>query len=422
MKSFQQLSIAGPAAGRRGSVFSLMAVLLPVLAILAAFCINSAQMQLARTELIVATDAAARAGGRTFSESQSVSDAKEAARITAALNQVNGSPLLLQTNDGAGEMEFGITNQPGGDGTRYLFTKVPTSQVESGAGFASAFRVHGRRNAGSLSGKVNLVIPGIMGLDDFEANTSAVAMQVDRDISLVLDRSGSMDALDIQWPQGSSPWTWAALLAGVDEGLVEQVGTSSFRTTPGNDWNDYEKWAYADFHQLGPTPLTLWESLVGAVDAFVDVLDDTVQEEQVSVASYASSGSLDVYLQSDYDIVKEEIDTLNPTGMTAIGQGMQEGIETLIDSAARPFAAKTMVVMTDGIHNQGIRPDDVAATLASQYRLTIHTVTFGSGADQNLMRTVAEIGGGKHYHATTGAELVQIFREIANNLPTILVE
>jgi hypothetical protein len=49
-------------------------------------------------------------------------------------------------------------------------------------------------------------------------------------------------------------------------------------------------------------------------------------------------------------------------------------------------------------------------------------VTFGEGADQNLMQDVAEIGGGKHYHAATGAELVAIFEEIANNLPTILTK
>jgi Ca-activated chloride channel family protein len=38
------------------------------------------------------------------------------------------------------------------------------------------------------------------------------------------------------------------------------------------------------------------------------------------------------------------------------------------------------------------------------------------------MKSVADIGGGKHYHAATGAELVAIFEEIANNLPTIFTQ
>ena len=52
---------------RRGGITVLMAFVLPMLALLAAFCINLAQMQLVKTELAIATDAAARAGGRAFS-------------------------------------------------------------------------------------------------------------------------------------------------------------------------------------------------------------------------------------------------------------------------------------------------------------------------------------------------------------------
>jgi hypothetical protein len=54
--------------------------------------------------------------------------------------------------------------------------------------------------------------------------------------------------------------------------------------------------------------------------------------------------------------------------------------------------------------------------------VTIHTVTFGAGADQDAMQSVAEAGYGRHYHAEDGDELVEIFEEIANNLPTILTE
>ena len=70
---------------RRGNFSALMGFTLPVLAMLAAFSINLAHMQLTRTELIVATDAAAKASGRAFSEMQTVSDAKTAGRVTAAM-------------------------------------------------------------------------------------------------------------------------------------------------------------------------------------------------------------------------------------------------------------------------------------------------------------------------------------------------
>ena len=162
--------------------------------------------------------------------------------------------------------------------------------------------------------------------------------------------------------------------------------------------------------------------MIDAVNAFLDVLAVTSQEEQVSVASYSNWASLDSWLEKDHSNVRSTILGLNVGGATGIGNGMQEGMKALLDSAARPFAAKTMVVMTDGIHNSGISPVSVANSLIGSYNLTIHTVTFGSGADESLMGTVADIGGGDHYHADDADELITIFEEIANNLPTILTQ
>lgn len=414
-------SFAADRRNRRGSVLALMAFLLPVLAILAAFCINAAHMQLTRTELMVATDAAARAGGRAFSEIQTVDAAKVAAATTAALNNVNGEPLRVREEDGANEIEFGTTSQPDGFSGRYVFNKVPTSSVASGDVIASALRVNGRRDTGSLSGAVPLIIPGLFDMEIFEPVHDSVAMQVDRDISLVLDRSGSMEWIDFEWPQGTSPWTYSALNAGVSAGVLDYY-YGNYYYAPGVDQYSYQQWAWEHYHDLGFPPQSPWQDLVRAVDAFLQVLESTSQEEQVSIASYASSGRLDTWLEMDYSNVRSTVDAIDTGGNTAIGEGMQEGIQALLDSAARPYASKTMVVMTDGNHNTGTSPLTVAQNFAAQYNLTLHTVTFGPGANQDLMRQVAEVGGGKHYHAATGAELVSIFEEIANNLPTILVE
>ena len=73
---------------RKGAVAPLFAVLLPVLVLLCGFAINVAYMQLVRTELHVATDASARAGGVAFSELQDVDQALSYVQSTAALNRV----------------------------------------------------------------------------------------------------------------------------------------------------------------------------------------------------------------------------------------------------------------------------------------------------------------------------------------------
>ncbi|QDT06668.1 von Willebrand factor type A domain protein [Rubripirellula lacrimiformis] len=413
-------AIAG--RNRRGAVLGLLAVLLPVLAILSAFCINTAQMQLTRTELMVATDAAARAGGRALSETQEVSAAKTAAATTAAMNLVNGEPLQLRTDDAANEIEFGITTQPNGLNGRYVFQKIPTAQVASGNEVASAMRVLGRRDSGSLSGRVPLVIPGVLNASDFESTQDAVAMQVDRDISIVLDRSGSMSWITFDWPNGTSPWNNTVRNAAIDAGVMYYHWRYGYQYTYGNDSDSYQQWAWENYFNLGPAPQRPWDDLVAAVNAFLNVLDNTSQEEQVSVASYSSNSTLDTWLEKDFQVVRDTVDDLYVGGNTAIGKGMESGITALLASAARPYASKTMVVMTDGMHNSGIDPETVTTNLVGQYNLTIHTVTFGSGADQAKMKRVANKGGGKHYHASSGAELVAIFEEIANNLPTIITE
>jgi hypothetical protein len=406
---------------RTGSVMGMMAVLLPVLAILAVVSINLAHIQVTRTELMIATDAAARAGSRALSETQDVNAAKTVATNIAALNVVNDQPLLLRGSDSAGEIQFGITTQPSGPNGRYVFQHIPTSLVQSGQEVASAFRVLGRRDAGSRSGKVPMIIPGVLNQEEFSTTQEAVAMQVDRDISLVLDRSGSMEWIDYNFPPGNDPFSISVLNAGVSAGLLQRWGSSYFYAN-GVDFYSYQQWAWEDHFELGPSPLSPWGELKIAVDAFLDVLDTTIQEEQVSVSSYATSASLDAYLTHDYDDVMETVNDLDTGGATAIGAGMNEGIKTLLAGEARPFASKTMVVMTDGIHNRGVSPVSVASNLMSTYNLTIHTVTFGSGADQQRMKQVANIGGGNHYHAASGAELVEVFQEIANNLPTLLTK
>jgi hypothetical protein len=52
----------------------------------------------------------------------------------------------------------------------------------------------------------------------------------------------------------------------------------------------------------------------------------------------------------------------------------------------------------------------------------IHTITFGSDADKARMKEVAEIGGGRHFHADNGLELEAVYREIALTLSTIMTQ
>src|SRR5829696_2167052 len=92
---------------RRGAMLVLIAVCLPLFVVMAAFALNVAWMQLVRTELRTSTDAAARAGAKELSLSQTTADARAAAKAAARRNLVAGDPLQLAD----GDIEFGISTQ-----------------------------------------------------------------------------------------------------------------------------------------------------------------------------------------------------------------------------------------------------------------------------------------------------------------------
>ena len=406
---------------RKGTFIVLMAFLLPVLLIICSFTINIAYLQLTKTELMVSTDAAARAGGRAMSALQDIDGAIAAAENTASLNLVGGVPLTLNTAESANEVEFGDA-EPAEGSNRFDFEEINRAPLYANTQAASAIRIHGKMTADSLSGQIAAVFPTFGMQDQFDLNYTAVAMQVDRDIALILDRSGSMDwHPGWDWPSGFSPWTWDPIYAAYEAGLLGYNG-SYFYYLSGQDSETLQDWIWTNYLDLGEEPKRPWEELVEAVDVFLQVLEETDQDEQVSMASYATSATLDITLQSNYDNVRAELETLSATGWTAIGEGMNAGIPSLLDTYARPFAAKTLLVMTDGVHNTGVDPEDVAEEIVADYDVIIHTITFGAGADQAKMLDVATIGGGDHYHAADGDELNEVFEEIANNLPTIVTQ
>lgn len=130
--------------------------------------------------------------------------------------------------------------------------------------------------------------------------------------------------------------------------------------------------------------------------------------------------------------LRDILPTICPYGGTAIGNSLREGV-TLIrnpstanpDGRSRPFAAKTIVVLTDGDNTVGDDPVGVARDELANEDVIVHTITFTPGVSQagrNAMDDVAESGRGNHYHTDSGAGLSTIFEEIANNLPTIITQ
>lgn len=86
------------------------------------------------------------------------------------------------------------------------------------------------------------------------------------------------------------------------------------------------------------------------------------------------------------------------------------------------FSIENGVVLTDGENSSGVGPLEAARTIFESNGVTILAVTFTPGADQDSMQEVAGAGKGRHCNANDGSDLVNVFAEIANNLPAISTE
>lgn len=226
----------------------------------------------------------------------------------------------------------------------------------------NAVRVVGRRTDESPSGSVPMLFGPIFGVTKFQPVMTASAVREDRDIALVLDISGSM--------------------------------------RNGNKFN----------------------ALVAAVMVFIDELKDMPQEEQVSLTLYSTTSAQILPLSTDLDAIADELATRSPGGWTAIGLGLEDGLDSVLnDPLARPFATKEIILLTDGRHNTDISPDLVAPDCADA-GVRVHTITFGNDADEALMQEVADIAGGIHVHAPSEPALIDAFRTIARHIPVMLIE
>lgn len=485
---------------RAGAIVPLFAVLLPVILIFAGFAINLAYMQLVSTELKVATDAASHAGGRAMSIHQTTEAAIAQAETTIQANLVAGRALSIGDTSREDQINviFGRSIRGNNGYGMYEFTEVPRAEVDSGAERATSIGVIG-----------DLQLPMVfntMSTSVFVPARRSIATQVDRDIALVLDRSGSMlyfrddtalkamfDTLYNTWEtetipgytkyrywrknrygnwrdkgyhkpeDASSSWT----IRNYSDKIVVPDSTESYRlissserdnakstdtlynqdfsnnviyqlekyTNPshtlGSSYSSSENYKLTsdmamychDWEYRNTAPrYSRWYYLEMGVDAFIDILDITDQEELLTLATFASTATLDEELSDSFTAVRSRVEQIYPTGGTAIGDGMLTGLPPIISSESRPFAAKTIVVLTDGENNNGTDPGEAVEDILGQHDVTIHTVTFSPGADKAAMKAVAKAGRGRHYHADEGEALVEIFEEIANNLPTILTE
>jgi hypothetical protein len=364
---------------RRGSILTILLLLLPVLILFVGFAIDYAFMQRARTELRRATDMAAKAAAFVLSETDDVNLARSTAIDIASQNLVCGEPLTLDVSS----IEFGQSAQQTNGSWNFVLNGSPRNAV----------RINGSRESGSPDGSIRTFFGLAYGVPTFEPSFSAVAAFVNSDVVLVLDRSSSMKLST----SDNSP-----LMNGSDPRMCDIP------------WAD-----------------SRWIALENAVGEFLSEMNQTISKEQVGVVTFASDAnycgenSKKVTLDQDLDIdltkaasaiSERSIDVW--TGMTDIKAGIHKARDVLKSSSARASAVKIMVVFTDGQYTEA-DPLPEAQDAAAE-GMIIYTVTFSPGANQSDMIEIADAANGRHFHADTPGELVGAFRELGGSIANLV--
>ncbi len=115
---------------------------------------------------------------------------------------------------------------------------------------------------------------------------------------------------------------------------------------------------------------------------------------------------------------------------TAIGLGIANAIARLYKSKAK---SKVIILLTDGVNNRGNIDPITAAKMAASYGIRIYTIGIGSESyanipvqtpggieyqkvkvdiDEQTLKQIADLTGGKYFRATNDKKLSQIYHEI----------
>ncbi len=376
---------------RRGTIVALAAIVMTVLVILGAVAINLTQLSTARTEIRLASDAAAKAGAVVLGQTQDTAQARAAALNIASQHEVASMSMNISEID----VQFGNSTRNENGDYNFNINQSPLNSV----------RVNTRIAQDAVTSEGSFFMTGFLNPDTFSLDYTSIAARVDHDLCLVVDRSGSM-----AWDMSNIAWEYPPDPLHPEASIIQNY-----------------------FVQPHPT-LSRWAALTRSTEVFFEELEDLPIEVKVGLVSYSSNFVFGLYesvastthnsLTTDYSQLITSMNAIGQKeliGNTNIASGMQAAVRVLTGNGSRITAKGTMIVLTDGIWNQGTDPTEVAIAAAAA-NITVHTITFSDQADQEKMIAVANLGGGNHYHAPDEETLRSVFSEIAETLPAVLTQ
>lgn len=183
------------------------------------------------------------------------------------------------------------------------------------------------------------------------------------------------------------------------------------------------------------------------LEASKDVAIDFIEgrpSDRIGVVVYAAESFTQTPLTTDHKIVKNSIKDIR-FGLiedgTAIGMGLATAVNRLKESKAK---SKVIILLTDGENNRGQIDPVTAAEIAKQFNIRTYTIGVGTkgkapfptkdffgrdvlvdvevNIDEDLLKKIADMTGGKYFRATNQEKYEAIYEEINELEKTILEE
>lgn len=172
---------------------------------------------------------------------------------------------------------------------------------------------------------------------------------------------------------------------------------------------------------------------------------DSRPDDRIGLVVFSGESFTQCPLTTDHAVLKNLFSGLK-TGMikdgTAIGLGLANAISRLEKSNAK---SKVVILLTDGVNNQGSIAPLTAAELAKPFNIRVYTIGVGTrgkaltpigiypdgsysfdyvdvDVDDKTLTQIAEMNNGKYFRATTNEKLKEIYKEIDKMEKTVVEE
>jgi Ca-activated chloride channel family protein len=157
------------------------------------------------------------------------------------------------------------------------------------------------------------------------------------------------------------------------------------------------------------------------------------QNDKMGLVVFAAESFTQCPLTIDHATLINLIQDVNfgmLTDGTAIGMGLSTAVSRIKDSNAK---SKVIILLTDGVNNRGEIHPLTAAELAKTFGIRVYTIGVGSHGtapvpvntvfgqqvqqmevkiDEEMLREIADMTGGKYFRATNKNKLKEIYEEI----------